>query len=68
MEQEFYIVTQALVAKWKRFTNGVTTIEFREDNSKQWVINCDSGIEEIMNCSTFRKVKLGPDDFPPPIL
>ncbi len=66
MKHKYYIVTVNIVAEWQRFTNGIISIEFRKNNLGKWVINCDSGIEEIIDCSKLVIVELGIEDFPQP--
>jgi hypothetical protein len=68
MEEKFYIVPLYIVAEYQRFNNGVVALEFRKNNAGKWVINCDSGIEQIMDCSVFVKANLTAEDFPTPII
>lgn len=66
MKQKYFIIPIEIVAEYNRFTNGTTTIEFRKDNLKRWVINTDSGIETILDCSKFEILELSITDFPQP--
>ena len=66
MKQNYFIVPIEIVAEYNRFTNGLVTIEFRKNNAKQWVINTDSGIETVLDCSSFTIIELDITDFPKP--